>query len=107
MDPLDPKDIQQKLVTFEQNLNEECYTYGWGRGLRCALNLYSDNLNLEEENDKLLTDPDYYYPHPQNTSTVLYDKKLNQKILKSKEIKSNIEKEIFKGEGIHPLSTKN
>ena len=66
-----------------------------------------DLLKKEEDNDKLLTDPDYYYPHPQNTSTVLYDKKLNQKILKSKEIKSNIEKEIFKGEGIHPLSTKN
>ena len=66
-----------------------------------------DLLKKEEDNDKLLTDPDYYYPHPQNTSTVLYDKKLNEKILKSKEIKSNIEKEIFKGEGIHPLSTKN
>ena len=57
---MDPKDIQQKLFTFEQNLNEECYTYGWGRGLRCALNLYSDNLNLEEENDILYSKMNKY-----------------------------------------------
>ena len=76
MDPLDPKDIQQKLVTFEQNLNEECYTYGWGRGLRCALNLYSDNLNLEEENDIL------YY-------------KMNKYKNESKKLQEMIDREII------------
>mgnify|MGYP001277919581 CR=1 FL=1 len=66
-----------------------------------------DLLKKEKDNDKLLVDPDYYFPHPENTSTVLYDKKLNKKMLESKGIKSNIETEIFKGKGIHPLSTKN
>lgn len=50
---MDLEGIQKKVFTFERKLNEECYTYGWGRGLRCAANLYEENLNLEEENDIL------------------------------------------------------
>jgi len=49
---MNPVDIPEKVYIFEQNLNKECYSYGWGRGIRTASNLYSDNLEIQEELDK-------------------------------------------------------
>jgi len=43
----------KKIFIFQRKLEDECHTYGWGRGLRCASQLYADNLNHEEENDIL------------------------------------------------------
>ena len=50
---MDLEGNERKVFIFERKLDQECHTYGWGRGLRCAANLYRDNLSLEEDNEIL------------------------------------------------------
>ena len=53
------KKIQDKVLYFDKELNRECDTHGWGRGLRIASSLYKENLELEnklEYKDKLIQD---------------------------------------------------
>ena len=64
-----------------------------------------DLLSKENNNDKLINNPYYYYPHPNNNSIILHSEELNNKILKEKEFKSNIQGGIYKGKGIHSLNT--
>ena len=45
--------IDNQMNNFKQSLNNECYSFGWGRGVRIASNLYEDNLRLEIENEKM------------------------------------------------------
>jgi regulator of replication initiation timing len=47
--------IDNQMNNFKQSLNNECYSFGWGRGVRIASNLYEDNLRLEIENEKMQT----------------------------------------------------
>jgi len=57
---MDLEGNERKVFIFERKLDKECYTYGWGRGLRCAANLYRDNLSLEEDNEILHNKLDKY-----------------------------------------------
>jgi len=57
---MDLEGNEKKVFIFERKLDKECYTYGWGRGLRCATNLYRDNLSLEEDNEILHNKLDKY-----------------------------------------------
>ena len=40
---------QNKISIFQDELNQECYSYGWGRGLKKATSLYSDNLMMKDK----------------------------------------------------------
>ena len=42
-------DIDNQVNNFKQTLNQECYSFGNGRGIRVACNLYEENLKLEKE----------------------------------------------------------
>ena len=93
---MNSEDIQEKIFIFERNLNEECYTYGWGRGLRRALNLYEENLNLEEENDILYYKMDKYKKASQRLQKIVDSEikdvmnDLTEKVIKNNEpIQSN------------------
>lgn len=44
---IDDKDLEDKAFWFERALDKECCTYGWGRGLRKAKQLYKENIILE------------------------------------------------------------
>jgi|TARA_B110000971_G_scaffold216321_1_gene251168 hypothetical protein len=57
---MDLEGNERKVFIFERKLDQECHTYGWGRGLRCAANLYRDNLSLEEDNEILHNKLDKY-----------------------------------------------
>jgi len=57
---MDRVGIPRDVFIFERKLNKECYSYGWGRGLTRACNLYGNNLhmkdyifNLQNENERL------------------------------------------------------
>lgn len=52
MDDLDRGELRDKVFKFERNLDRECGTYGWGRGLRTACRLYQENLELEHKMDQ-------------------------------------------------------
>tara|TARA_Y100001970_G_scaffold202354_1_gene246321 strand:- start:2762 stop:3091 length:330 start_codon:yes stop_codon:yes gene_type:complete len=52
MDDLDREELRDKVFKFERNLDRECSTYGWGRGLRTACRLYQENLELEHKMDQ-------------------------------------------------------
>jgi|TARA_B110000046_G_scaffold112197_1_gene119310 hypothetical protein len=52
MDDLDRKELRDKVFKFERKLDNECGTYGWGRGLRTACRLYQENLELENKMDQ-------------------------------------------------------
>ena len=45
-------DIDNQVDNFKQSLNQECYSFGDGRGIRVACNLYEENLKLEKELQK-------------------------------------------------------
>lgn len=47
--PEENKDLEDKVFHFERALDRECHTYGWGRGLRKAAQLYKENILLESE----------------------------------------------------------
>ena len=50
---MDPEIISNKVLLFQKELEEECYTYGWNRAMQSAAQLYVNNISLEEENDIL------------------------------------------------------
>ena len=57
---MDPEIISNKVLLFQRELEDECYTYGWSRALQSASQLYVNNLNIEEENDILFYKMDKY-----------------------------------------------
>jgi len=46
---IDDKSLEDKAFWFERALDKECCTYGWGRGLRKATQLYKENILLEND----------------------------------------------------------
>jgi len=46
---IDDELIEDKVFWFERSLDKECFTYGWGRGLRKATQLYKENIILEND----------------------------------------------------------
>mgnify|MGYP000486392259 FL=1 len=68
---MDLEGNEKKVFIFERKLDQECYTYGWGRGLRCAANLYRDNLSLEEDNEILHNKLDKYKKEIERLQTIL------------------------------------
>ena len=50
---MNPEVIREKVILFQTELEEECYSYGWHRAMQSAAQLYVNNLSLEEENDIL------------------------------------------------------
>ena len=50
---MNPEVIREKVILFQKELEEECYSYGWHRAMQSAAQLYVNNLSLEEENDIL------------------------------------------------------
>jgi len=83
----------KKIFIFQRKLEDECFTYGWGRGLRCASQLYADNLNLEDENDILYYKMEKYkkkYEMMIDTEIKGIINDLTEKVVKDNEsIKSN------------------
>ena len=83
----------KKIFIFQRKLEDECFTYGWGRGLRCASQLYADNLNLEDENDILYYKMEKYkkkYEMLIDTEIKGIINDLTEKVVKDNEsIKSN------------------
>jgi len=50
---MNPENIREKVIIFQKELEDECYTYGWYRAMQSAAQLYVNNLSIEEENDIL------------------------------------------------------
>ena len=50
---MNPEVIREKVILFQKELEEECYSYGWHRAMESAAQLYVNNISLEEENDIL------------------------------------------------------
>ena len=50
---MNPEEIRGKVILFQKELEEECYTYGWNRAMQSAAQLYVNNISIEEENDIL------------------------------------------------------
>ena len=44
--------ITNQVNNFKRSLNDECYSFGDGRAMRTACNLYEDNLRMEKELDR-------------------------------------------------------
>ena len=48
-------ELSQDSLEFKNELHQECYSYGWGRGLQRAMFLYEENqrlkLKINELND--------------------------------------------------------
>lgn len=64
------------------------------------------DLLIKEDNiDKSTNNPYYYHSHPNNINIIIHSKEFNNKMLREKEFKSNIQEDIYNGEGIHPLNT--
>jgi len=68
---MDLEGNEKKVFLFERKLGQECHTYGWGRGLRCASNLYEDNLNLEQEIEILHNKLDKYKKEIERLQSIL------------------------------------
>ena len=85
--------ILKRYLSSSGKLEDECFTYGWGRGLRCASQLYADNLNLEDENDILYYKMEKYkkkYEMMIDTEIKGIINDLTEKVVKDNEsIKSN------------------
>ena len=83
----------KKVFIFERKLEDECYTYGWGRGLRCASQLYADNLHLEEENDILYYKMEKYKDKYETMIDIeiktIIDDLTDKVIMENESIKSN------------------
>ena len=45
---MDLEGIPKQKFIFQQSLNQECYSWGWGRGLTKATNLYGENLMMKK-----------------------------------------------------------
>jgi len=43
------KSLKKKVSEFEIWFDNQCYNYGYGKGVRTASNLYSDNLEMQNE----------------------------------------------------------
>jgi len=65
------EDIRDKIFIFQKKIEDECYTYGWGRAIRCASQIYADNLNLEAENDILFYKMDKYKSETQRLKKMI------------------------------------
>ena len=46
---MNEKDMEIQVNNFKQSLNQECYSFGWGRGIRIACNLYEDKIKMDQE----------------------------------------------------------
>ena len=50
---MNPEVIREKVILFQKELEDECYSYGWHKAMQSAAQLYVNNLSLEYENDIL------------------------------------------------------
>jgi len=39
---------------FQEELQQECFSYGWGRGIKKAMSLHDENLKLKKEIEDIL-----------------------------------------------------
>jgi len=63
---MNPEEIRKKVILFQKELEEECYTYGWHRAIQSAAQLYVNNISIEEENDNLYYKMEKYKKNSQN-----------------------------------------
>ena len=57
---MDPQALEDKLIIFEDDLRNECHSYGWSRAQHKASQLYEETLVLKLENELLLKEVHLY-----------------------------------------------
>ena len=77
---MDLKGNAQKKFIFERELDEECYSYGWGRGLMKASDLYSQNLTMKEEIEKYKIKLNSYREEIKRLHNIINDNNIDDKL---------------------------
>jgi len=57
---MDPQALEEKLIIFEDELRNECHSYGWKCAENKATALYEETLVLKLENELLLKEVHIY-----------------------------------------------